>query len=137
MKKALAILLAMIFVTGAAFADIQSPPGSRETPVRKLSRALSNIIYGFMDVPVNFENTLKTEGAPEAFSYGIVEGLDRAGIRLGYGMYELVNFRTPKYKESFRAPYPFLDYDTVHGYTEFPPSYGFSTSKGYVRSNAN
>ena len=137
MKKALAILLTITVITGVAVADIQSPPGSRETPVRKLGRALGNLIYGFMEVPVTFERTLLTEGGPEAFTVGVVEGLDRAGIRMGYGLYELVNFRTPKYKESFRAPYPFLDYDTVHGYTEFPPSYGFSTSKGYVRGNAN
>lgn len=136
MKKVLAILLA-VSVAGVAFADIQSPPGDRETSVRKLSRGLSNILYGFMEIPASFETTLKNEGAGEAFTYGIINGFDRAGMRFGYGLYELVNFRSPKYKESFRKPYKGLDYDTVHGMREFPPEVGFSSRSGYVRSSSN
>ena len=136
MKKALAILLA-ISLSGVAFADIQSPPGDRETAVRKLSRGLANILYGFMEIPVSFETTLKEQGAPEAFTFGIINGIDRAGMRFGYGLYEVVNFRSPKYKDSFRKPYKGLDYDTVHGMREFPPEYGFSSGSGYVRSSSN
>lgn len=135
MKKALIILFAIAFI-GIGTADIQSPPGDRHTPVRKLSRALSNIFYGVMEIPTTFEKTLKNEGAPEAFSYGVIEGVDRAGTRLGYGLFELVNFRTPKYKESFRAPYKSDTQDTVHGYTEFPPQFGFASAEDYVRTQS-
>lgn len=135
MKKALTILLAF-GVAGVAFCDIQSPPGSRDTPVRKLSRAIANIFYGVTEIPVTFEKTLKEEGGTAAFTQGVVEGADRAGMRFGYGLYELVNFRTPKYKESYRAPYARDHYDTVHGYAEYPPQVGFSSSQ-YVRSQSN
>ena len=136
MKKALAILLA-ISVLGTAAADIHTPPGDRETPVRKLSRGLANILYGFMEIPASWEKTLKEEGAPEAFTYGIINGFDRAGMRFGYGLFEVINFRTPKYKDSYRMPYKGLDYDSVHGMREFPPEIGFATRSGYVRNSSN
>ncbi len=131
MKKVLvAFLLAGLAV--AAVADIQSPPGSKHTPVRKLSRGLANIIYGPLELTATFERTLKEDGSMEAFSHGIVNGLDRAGMRIGYGLFELVNFRTPIFKESYRPPYASDTFDTVHGYTEFPSTAGF-TSSDYVR----
>jgi putative exosortase-associated protein (TIGR04073 family) len=134
MKKALvAILLAGIGTL--AVADIQSPPGSKYTPVRKLSRALANIFYGPLELTSSYQRTLESEGNLEAWSYGIVNGLDRAGSRIGYGLYELVNFRTPIYKESYRPPYASDKYDTVQGYTEFPATAGF-TSSNYVRSQS-
>lgn len=135
MKKAL-LIIATLAIAGVGNADIQSPPGDRHSPVRKLSRALSNIIYGVMELPVTFEKTMKQEGATEAFTHGIIKGVDRTGQRLGYGLYELVNFKTPKYKESFRAPYPSDKYDSVNGYTEYPPQLGFTTSEDYVHRQA-
>ncbi|MFT5469817.1 MAG: putative exosortase-associated protein (TIGR04073 family) [Verrucomicrobiales bacterium] len=132
MKKAL-LIIATLAIAGVGIADIQSPPGDRHSPVRKLSRALSNIVYGAMEIPVQFESTLRKEGGTEAFSYGIVKGIDRTGARLGYGLFELVNFRTPKHKESFRAPYASDKYDSVNGYTEYPPQFGFTSGEDYVR----
>lgn len=132
MKKALLITI-FVAVASLGFADIQSPPGDRNTPVRKLSRALANIVYGVMEIPVTFESTLHQQGGAEAFTHGIVKGIDRTGTRFGYGLYELVNFRTPKYKESFRMPYKSDTYDSVHGYTEYPPQFGFTSSDDYVR----
>ena len=134
MKKALAVLL-LAGIGTLAVADIQSPPGSKYPPVRKLSRALANIFYGPLEVTATFQRTLDEEGNVAAWSHGIVNGLDRAGSRIGYGLYELVNFRTPMYKESYRAPYPSDTYDTVGGYTEFPTAAGF-TSANYVRSQS-
>ncbi|MBU6303001.1 MAG: exosortase system-associated protein, TIGR04073 family [Verrucomicrobia bacterium] len=131
MKKVLAVLLAAGLGT-MAVADIQSPPGNKYTPARKLSRALANIFYGPLEVTATFQRTLDEEGNVAAWSHGIVNGLDRAGSRIGYGLYELVNFRTPMYKESYRAPYASDTFDSVHGYTEYPVSAGF-TSANYVR----
>jgi len=127
MKKLAALLLFGALAT-TAVADIQSPPGSMYTPIRKLSRGLANIFYSPAELISTFENTLKTQGGREAFSYGIISGLDRAGIRLGYGFYEVINFRCPNYKGSYRSALPSTRFDTVHGYTEFPPTIGFETT---------
>ena len=134
MKKALAVIL-LAGIATMALADIQSPPGSKYTSVRKLSRALANIFYGPLELTSSYQRTLEAEGNLEAWSYGIVNGLDRAGSRIGYGLYELVNWRTPMYKESYRPPYASDKYDTVHGYTEYPATAGF-TSSNYVRSQS-
>ncbi|MEO0445967.1 MAG: exosortase system-associated protein, TIGR04073 family [Verrucomicrobiota bacterium] len=117
-------------------ADIQSPPGSIYTPIRKLSRGLANVFYGVAEIPASFETTLKEEGGREAFSYGLINGIDRAGTRIAYGLFEVVNFRTPKYKNSYRPFYDDIDYDTVHGYTEFPPAVGFEHTS-HVRIQTN
>jgi len=132
MKKVAAIAL-ILSIAVPVFADIQAPPGDADTPVRKLSRGLANVFYGFMEIPNTMQRTLETDGSVAAFSEGIIVGADRAAMRFGYGMFEAVNFRTPKYKESYRAPYALDTYDPTNGYTEYPPRMGFTSGNGYVR----
>lgn len=132
MKKVVAIALA-VSLTGLAFADIQAPPGDANTPVRKLSRGLANMFYGFLEIPATIDHKLEYEGGTEAFSAGIIEGADRAATRFGYGLFEAVNFRTAKYKDSYRAPYASKSYDPTNGYKEYPPAMGFSSGTNYVR----
>jgi putative exosortase-associated protein (TIGR04073 family) len=132
MHKVVPVILLAALATTAAFADIHTPPGNKYTATRKLSRALANIFYGPLEISSSFERSLNEGDAREAFSHGIVNGIDRAGIRMGYGFYELVHFRTPNYKESYRPPYASDKYDSVHGYTEFPAAAGF-TASDYVR----
>ncbi len=135
MKKLIcaAIGIAILGVGSLAHADIQSPPGDRYTPVRKLSRALANIFYGPLELPSSVERTLYQEDSRSAaYSYGIINGLNRSVTRIGYGVVELVTFPSPSYKKSYRQPYPDLTLDSVHGYMEFPPAVGF-TASDYVR----
>ena len=51
MKKLFVIACAFASFTGFVSADIQAPPGSTYTSSRKLGRAFSNILYGFMEIP--------------------------------------------------------------------------------------
>ena len=51
MKKLTVLATAMLALGGVASADIQAPPGSTYTATRKLGRGLSNILYGFMEIP--------------------------------------------------------------------------------------
>ena len=51
MKKLLVIATTFAALSSVVVADIQAPPGSTYTSSRKLGRALSNIIYGFMEIP--------------------------------------------------------------------------------------
>ena len=116
-----------------AQADIQDPPGERHSGTRKLSRGLANILYGFLEIPTQIQLTNSREGANVAYSYGLIHGIKKTGVRFGYGVYEVLTFPVPTYKESFRPFYkkPIEIYPEV-GYEEFPPQFGVQTEQASV-----
>ena len=143
MKKLLVIASVFAAFTGIVSADIQAPPGSTYTSSRKLGRAISNIVYGFMEIPEQIILKNQEGGRKEAWSYGAVDGTNRALRRLGYGFYELFTFTCPTYRGTFKPPYERCGEDNriemnVHdGLSEFPPELGFQTYYGYSRTQTN
>jgi len=143
MKKLLVIASVLTAFTGIVSADIQAPPGSTYTSGRKLGRAISNIIYGFMEIPEQIILKNDEGGRKEAWSYGVVDGTGRALRRLGYGFYELFTFTCPTYRGTFKPPYERCGEDNriemnVHdGLSEFPPELGFQTYYSYSRTQRN
>ncbi|MEM7383944.1 MAG: exosortase system-associated protein, TIGR04073 family, partial [Verrucomicrobiota bacterium] len=105
----------------------------QQTPVRKLGRAVSNILYGLTELPHTVIQMNKREGNNAAFGAGVVEGTWRSAVRIGYGVYELVSFPVPTYKGSYRAPYQNIEYDPYRGYDEFAPELGFQSKYEYSR----
>lgn len=140
MKKLLVIATALAAFSGLAVADIQAPPGSTYTSSRKLGRALSNIMYGFIEIPEQIVRKNEQYGRKAGFSYGAVDGTSRAMRRLGYGFYELFTFNCPTYRGTFKPPYERCGEDNriemnVHdGLSEFPPELGFDGGYPFVRS---
>ena len=143
MKKLLVIASVLATFTGMVSADIQAPPGSTYNSTRKLGRAISNIIYGFMEIPEQIILKNQEGGRKEAWSYGVVDGTSRALRRLGYGCYELFTFTCPTYRGTFKPPYERCGEDNriemnVHdGLSEFPPELGFQTYYNYSRTQTN
>jgi len=143
MKKLLVLASVLAAFTGIVSADIQAPPGSTYTSSRKLGRAISNIVYGFMEIPEQIILKNQEGGRKEAWSYGVVDGTNRALRRLGYGFYELFTFTCPTYRGTFKPPYERCGEDNriemnVHdGLSEFPPELGFQTYYGYSRTQTN
>jgi putative exosortase-associated protein (TIGR04073 family) len=136
MKKFLlaAIVLGLV---SSAVADIQAPPKSEYTSTRKLSRGLANILYCWIELPVTIWRTHETGAqSTEWILDGPIQGLERTGNRLVYGVYEVVNFRSPIYKDTFRPPYTSINYDPIHGYEEFPPQIGQLSTVGYTRGRS-
>jgi len=139
MKKLLVIASAFA-LTGFVSADIQAPPGATYTSTRKLSRAISNIIYGFMEVPEQIVRKNEQYGRKGGTTYGVVDGTNRALRRLGYGFYELFTFTCPTYRGTFKPPYERCGEDNriemnVHdGLSEFPPELGFETYYNNTRT---
>ena len=140
MKKVLlAISCAAIALTGVASADIQAPPGADYTSTRKLGRGLSNILYGFMEIPEMLVRRTKANGRKGGSTVGLVDGTNRAFRRLGYGFYELVTFHCPTYRGTFKPPYERcgqdgrVEMDPSHGLSEFPPQLGFERQFTHVR----
>lgn len=139
MKKLLAIACAFTSLTAIVSADIQAPPGLTYNSTRKLGRAISNILYGFMEIPEQIVRKQEQYGR-KATPYGTVDGTSRALQRLGYGFYELFTFTCPTYRGTFMPPYERCGQDNriemnVHdGLSEFPPELGFETYYSYSRT---
>ena len=133
MKNLVAAIL-LVGLVSTSFADIQAPPKSEYNTNRKLARGLANIVYGWAELPATVFREHENNGqSSEILMYGIINGLERTGQRLAYGLYEVVNFRKPLYKDSYRPPYASVNYDPVNGYEEFPPQIGFLSTAGYTR----
>lgn len=139
MKKFLAIATTLAALSSIVVADIQAPPGSTYTSSRKLGRALSNIMYGFMEIPEQIVRKQEQFGR-KASAYGAVDGTSRALRRLGYGFYELFTFTCPTYRGTFKPPYERCGEDNriqmnvQDGLSEFPPELGFETYYSYSRT---
>lgn len=132
MKFLLTTTLLAAFAVSAV-ADIQVPPMAEQGPARKFGRGISNIVFGFSEIPSTFMRINDTEGNGAAFGYGVVLGVNRTLFRFGAGLYDVLSFATPTYKESYRPPYASNLIWGNLGYSEFPPEIGFDTRYGYSR----
>ena len=136
MKKTVLTLLVASLST-MAVADIQSPPGATDGPVKKLGRAVANIIYGSSEMIHSWRQVRKAEGTTAAASVGVLRGAEKTVIRAGYGLYELVTFPAPTYKQGYKAPYYKKASISPHlGYTEFPPQVGMISQANYTRTQS-
>jgi len=140
MKKLVVLATAMLALGGVASADIQAPPGHSYTAERKLGRGLSNILYGFMEIPEQIVRKSDDHGRKAGWSYGAVDGTSRALRRLGYGFYEVFTFTCPTYRGTFKQPYERCGEDNRiqmnphDGLSEFPPELGFESRLRYSRN---
>ena len=140
MKKLLVIATTFAAFSGVVVADIQAPPGSTYTSSRKLGRSLSNIMYGFLEIPEQIVRKNEQYGRKAGYSYGAVDGTSRAMRRLGYGFYELFTFTCPTYRGTFKPPYERcgednrIEMNPHDGLSEFPPELGFETNFDHTRS---
>lgn len=127
MKKLLLIFLTAGIAT-MSMADFQAPPGSKYTRIRKLSRALANLVYGANELPNQWEKSTRAGGNSEAASWGTLHAGQKILTRVGYGLYELVTFPFPTYKGGFRPAYYTKEaINPYRGYQEFPPEVGFTS----------
>lgn len=72
--------------------DLPKPTGF-EKSLTKLGRGLSNIMFGWAEIPMTFDRKLK-EGKPFAYLFGVVPvlGTARALMRTSTGVFEAVSF---------------------------------------------
>jgi len=72
--------------------DIPQPTGF-EKGMTKLGRGVSNILFGWAEIPVTFDEKLK-EGKPLQYLLGVVPvlGTARAVMRTTTGVFEVVSF---------------------------------------------
>jgi putative exosortase-associated protein (TIGR04073 family) len=72
--------------------DLPKPTGM-EKSLTKMGRGLSNIIFGWAEIPMTFDKNLK-KGKPLGYLVGVapVLGTARAVMRTGTGVFETVSF---------------------------------------------
>ena len=129
------LLVALLWAGFAAtsLADIQDSPSADYGPTRKLGRGLSNMLYGWTEIPVTIARINTNEGNAAAASYGVVRGTGRAFARFGVGFYEALLWPISIYKDTYRPVLP-SDIPWIHrGYAEFPPELGNESKYPYVR----
>jgi putative exosortase-associated protein (TIGR04073 family) len=140
MKKLFVIATTLVAISGFAAADIQAPPGSTYTSSRKLGRAISNIMYGFIEIPEQVVRKNQQYGPNTGTTYGAVDGTSRGLRRLGYGFYELFTFHCPTYRGTFKPPYERcgednrIEMNPHDGLSEFPPELGFESGFYHSRT---
>jgi len=134
MRTFLATLI-LAAVASVGLADIHEPPKAKYTKNRKMARAVANLLYSTNEIPATMHRygERHTEGSVGVFVGGFFHGVQRTGARMMYGFYELWNWQKPLYKDSYRPPYPSIDYLPWEGYEEFPPQIGFMSTNGYTR----
>ena len=133
MKKQLLLAsVALVFAT-TALADIQDPPSKDYGPTRKLGRGLGNFFFATAEVPVTIAKINKQEGNSAAASYGVVKGIGRSTERHFAGLFEILLFPFPVWRDSYRPVLP-SEIPYIHGgYSEFPPELGFESKYPYCR----
>jgi len=139
MKKLLLITFALGFAVPVQ-ADIHVPPGSKYTSSRKLGRAISNILYGIIEIPEQIVRKTQADGIKAGWSHGVVDGTRRTFKRMGYGFYELVTFHCPTFHGTFKPPYTRcgvddrMEMNPRDGLSEFPPELGFESYFSHSRT---
>ena len=132
----------MLALGSIASADIQAPPGHAYTSTRKLGRAISNILYGVIEIPEQIVRKNEAYGRKAGWSFGLVDGTNRGLKRLGYGFYELFTFTCPTYRGTFKPPYEQCGADNRiqmnphDGLSEFPPELGADGGWTHTRSQS-
>lgn len=134
MKKILCALLAVSFGS-LAYADIHMPPAADQGPTRKLSRGVSNILYGITEFPHSIATVNKREGNSAAASYGVARGVGRTFVRWGTGVFEVATFPFPTNQGKYTPPYRPEHLWLSSGYQEFPPELGFRSASPYNRND--
>ena len=98
---ALAVMLvaAVLLQAAPAVAQVYDPdedlpkPTGLEKALTKLGRGLSNVLFGWAEIPLTFDKKLKRD-KPLAYLVGVspVLGTARALMRTGAGVFEVVTF---------------------------------------------
>lgn len=104
-----------------------------QNALNKLSRSLSNLVFGFTEIPATISEMNDRHGN-SGLMHGVVFGVGRTIARLGVGVYEFTTFPAPTYRGSFASPLPSVVPWVQGGYEELPPELGFESRFNYGRS---
>ena len=107
---AVAMILGFGLSQGAVWAQSYDPdqevpkPTLVEKRLEKLGRGLTNIFFGWVEIPLTFDRKMK-EGKPLSYLLGVVPvlGTAKAFMRTGAGVVEVVTFAKTKPEVNYEA----------------------------------
>lgn len=111
--KAIAFAVALLLGVSLAHADNDQPPSNHHA-LRKLGRGISNVLFGFVEVPNQITKTTATHGGAGGVTYGVGKGIVRWFAREVVGVYEILTFPIPAppgYKPVMQPEFPNEDYE--------------------------
>ena len=76
---------------------------------QKLGRGVSNVLWGWLEVPLNIHKRFTRTDTAGSVVTGLVVGVFKGGVRTAVGVYETVTFFIP-YPENFAPILPTLEY---------------------------
>ncbi len=96
---ALVVIMALLVQSAPVLAQSYDPdeelpkPTGMEKRLTKLGRGMSNIMFGWAELPLTFDRKVK-QGKPLAYVLGVVPvlGTARAAMRTATGVFEVVTF---------------------------------------------
>lgn len=62
------------------------------TPMHRLGRGFSNLLFGIWELPQNWMDVTRDQGVGAGFTYGTVRGLGRFIVREVTGVWEIISF---------------------------------------------
>ena len=107
---AVGLTVAVAFQVFPVMAQSYDPDDEIPTPtllekrLTKMGRGLSNVAFGWTELPLTFHRKLN-EGRPLTYLLGVVPilGTVRVGMRMGVGVYEFFTFFTSSQEVNFEA----------------------------------
>ena len=118
-----------------ARADIQDPPAKKYDIHRKLGRGISNVAYGFSELPHTIAVTNSEEGNAAALSVGVLSGVRRSLERVGVGVFEIATHPFAINRGTMKPYFKKPTRGNHNTYEEFPPELGFDSSYSYSRTH--
>ncbi len=115
MKAKLLGLLLVFALVLPAFAQGQSEDAPKgHNALRKLSRGIANVLFGFVEVPNQITKVTSDKGGGAGVTYGVGKGFVRWIGRELAGAYDVVTFPIPfpkGYKPVMKPEFPNEDYE--------------------------
>ena len=74
---------------------MSAPDASADDALRRFGRGLSNLVWGWTDVPLTMHQEDTMNGPASALTYGIVKGVAKLVSRTAVGVYEAGFFYLP------------------------------------------
>ena len=107
--------------TPAEVVQLQENPYANAAlqPVDKFTRGLLNTVTGVLELPRTVGTEAHNRGWHSALTRGVAEGFSRVGLRIGWGIWDLVTFPAPPYRKlRLRPEFVFGDATLYRGVPE-------------------
>ena len=92
-----------------------APSATADDALRRFSRGVSNLVWGWTDVPMTVHREDNLNGPAAAYTYGIVKGVAKLVSRTAVGVYETGFFYLPfpdAYWPIVKPEFPLDSYNT-------------------------